>query len=374
MTASSSRAEILVGYRVSGGREATLIKPKKEAEQAFAELVDLLPSDDRNVIVSITPFSREITFSTAERLDIGSGRRVLLARSPVQQSSFSIDNRGEVRFVGGAAGDNANRLYYRDGQGSEWRLVNDERASGHVEVPVGFSEDNKVAYLQVENAQGPDSIVAWDIAANQRKVVLRDPVADPGRILYRLNTSIPIGAMVLTDRPRARFFDEQSADARQYHSLEAAFGGDAVLITSGTQDGRLLVVQVWSDANPGEFFLFDTQARRAEHIAAGRDWVDPRTAAQVKGIELKARDGLVLHGFLTRPRGSEGKALPMVVLPHGGPIGEHDELELRPRGPDVGLRRLCRAAGQLPRFIELRPCFQAGWCPPMGPGDAGRPH
>lgn len=330
VTASSGRAEILVGYRVSGGREATLIKPKKEAEQAAADLVDLLPGDDRNVIVSITPFSREITYSTAERLDIGSGRRVLVARSPVQRSHFSIDNQGEVRFAYGAASDNANRLYYRDGQGSDWRLINDERANGHVEEPVGFSEDNKIAYLRVENTQGPGSIVAWDIAANQRKVVLRDAVADPGEILYRLNTRIPVGAMVLTDRPRTRFFDEQGADARQYRSLEAAFGGDAVLITSGTRDGRQLVLQVWSDANPGEFFLFDTQARRAEHIAAGRDWVDPRTAAQVKGVELKARDGLVLHGFLTRPRGSEGKALPMVVLPHGGPIGEHDGWDYDP--------------------------------------------
>lgn len=330
VNAASGRAEILIGYRVSGGREATLIKPKKEAEQAAAKLVDLLPGDDRNVIVSITPFTKDITYSTAERLDITSGRRILVARSPVQQSQFSIDNKGEVRFVYGAASDNSNRLYYRDGQGSEWRLINDERATAHIELPLGFSEDNKTAYLRVENAQGPDSIVAWDIASDQRKVVLRDPVADPGVILYRLNTSIPVGAMVLTDRQHTRFFDEQGADARQYHSLEAAFGGDAVLITSGTRDGRQLVLQVWSDANPGEFFLFDTQARRAEHIAASRDWVDPRAAATVKGIELKARDGLVLHGFLTRPRGGEGKALPMVVLPHGGPFGEHDSWQYDP--------------------------------------------
>jgi dipeptidyl aminopeptidase/acylaminoacyl peptidase len=32
-----------------------------------------------------------------------------------------------------------------------------------------------------------------------------------------------------------------------------------------------------------------------------------------------------LHGYLTVPRGSTGKNLPMVVLPHGGPIGIFDE-------------------------------------------------
>ncbi|MFP3814102.1 alpha/beta hydrolase family protein, partial [Bacillus sp. SIMBA_005] len=71
-------------------------------------------------------------------------------------------------------------------------------------------------------------------------------------------------------------------------------------------------------------YLFDTQTRRAEHVLSRRDWVQPRTAATVQAVSLKARDGLALQGFVTRPRGSEGRALPMVVLPHGGPFGISD--------------------------------------------------
>jgi len=324
INADSGRSEILVGFRVDDGGVGTHIKPKKGYEKVYAQLTDVLPSDERNVIVSITPFSDDITFSTADRMDVNSGRRVTMARSPIQQAGFATDNQGEVRFAYGAASDNANKLYYRDGQGSDWRLINDERDTQHVEWPIGFSEDNKTAYLRVENTRGPDSIVAWNIASNERKVMLRDSVADPGRILYRLGTHVPIGAMILTDRPHTRFFDEQGADARQYHSLEAAFGGAAVMITSGTRDARQLLLEVWSDSDPGEFYLFDTQAKRAEHVITRRDWVDPAKAAQVTGVSFKARDGLELHGFLTRPRGGEGKALPMVVLPHGGPFGEHD--------------------------------------------------
>ncbi|HVJ37895.1 MAG TPA: S9 family peptidase [Stenotrophomonas sp.] len=330
INADSGRSEILVGFRVDDGGVGTHIKPKKGYEKVYAELADVLPSDERNVIVSITPFSEDITFSTADRMDINSGRRVTVARSPIQQAGFATDNQGEVRFAYGAASDNANKLYYRDGQGSDWRLINDERDTHHVEWPIGFSEDNKVAYLKVENTRGPDAIVAWNIASNERNVVLRDAVADPGSILYRLGTQIPVGAMILTDRPHTRFFDEQGADARQYHSLEAAFGGAAVMITSGTRDGRQLLLEVWSDSDPGEFYLFDTQARRAEHVITRRNWVDPAKVAQVTGVSFKARDGLELHGFLTRPRGSEGKALPMVVLPHGGPFGVHDSWSYDP--------------------------------------------
>ena len=36
-------------------------------------------------------------------------------------------------------------------------------------------------------------------------------------------------------------------------------------------------------------------------------------------IKYKSRDGLTIHGYLTLPVGSDGKNLPVVVNPHGGP-------------------------------------------------------
>jgi dipeptidyl aminopeptidase/acylaminoacyl peptidase len=43
-------------------------------------------------------------------------------------------------------------------------------------------------------------------------------------------------------------------------------------------------------------------------------------------VKFAARDGLSLHGYLTRPPGREAnKNLPMVVLVHGGPYGVYDD-------------------------------------------------
>jgi dipeptidyl aminopeptidase/acylaminoacyl peptidase len=48
-------------------------------------------------------------------------------------------------------------------------------------------------------------------------------------------------------------------------------------------------------------------------------------------VQLKARDGLALNGYLTRPLGQEqGKNLPLIVLVHGGPIGIRDYWEYNP--------------------------------------------
>jgi dipeptidyl aminopeptidase/acylaminoacyl peptidase len=46
--------------------------------------------------------------------------------------------------------------------------------------------------------------------------------------------------------------------------------------------------------------------------------------ASAKPFKMVARDGVELHGYLTIPKGSDGKNLPLIVHPHGGPHGPRD--------------------------------------------------
>lgn len=323
INADGGRGELLVGYRVEGNGPGTRIQPKKvEAVAAF--LFDDLPQDDRNVLVSIWPFSTD-PYTRVDRLDVQSGRRQTVAQSPVRRAEFVSDNHGQVRFAHGAGIDNVNKLYYREGSGDNWKLVNDEAVNGRIEKAIGFSADGTLAYLTSEQDTGPDAIVSWDPATGKRSPVLRDPKVDPARIIHRPGTAVPVGALYLGDTPRTRFFDETSADARLYRSLEAAFGGDAVFVTSSTRDGKQLLIEAWSGQNPGDFYIFNTETKKADHVISRSSWVQADKAAKVLPVALKARDGLELAGFLTVPAGKGGTRLPMVVMPHGGPFGVFDD-------------------------------------------------
>lgn len=48
-------------------------------------------------------------------------------------------------------------------------------------------------------------------------------------------------------------------------------------------------------------------------------WINENNMADVKPIKYTSRDGLTINGYLTLPKGSDGKNLPIVVNPHGGP-------------------------------------------------------
>ncbi len=322
INADGGRGELLVGYRVESNGPGTRIQPKK-VEDVAAFLIDELPQDDRNVLVSIRPFKAD-AFTRVDRLDVQSGRRQTVALSPVREADFVSDSAGQIRFAHGAGTDNVSKLYYRQGSGDTWKLVNDEAVTGRVELALGFSADGALAYLLSQQPQGPNAIVSWDPQSGKRTTVLRDPQVDPSRVIVRPGTAIPVGALFLGDTPRTRFFDESSADARLYRSLEAAFGGDAVFITSSTRDGKQLMIQAWSGQNPGDFFIFNNDTKNADHVISRSSWVEPAKAAKVTPIALKARDGLDLHGFLTVPAGTSGTRLPLVVMPHGGPFGIFD--------------------------------------------------
>lgn len=342
---TSGRAEMLVGQRLNHMQTGSNIKTKK-VERVAAFLTDDLRDDDRHVIISVMPFTSD-PFTRAERLDVTTGRRVQVARAPVRNARFATDNAGAVRFALGAGVDNVNKLYYRpDGEGA-WTLLNDEALHGRIEQPIGFSEDNATAYLQVEQATGPDAIVAMDVASGERREILRDDNVDPARIIRRPGSGVPVGAVFLDGKPESAFFDAGSPEARLQRSLEAAFPGEFPFITSSTADGRLTLVQTWSDRNPGDFYIFDSVAKTAEHVISSRDWFDPAAMATTTPFTMTARDGVALHGFLTRPRDG-GKGLPMVVLAHGGPFGIYDQWQF-----DTD-RQLLAAAGYAVLQVNFR--------------------
>ena len=321
LDADGTDKQLLIGQRVTGSGVGTRIQAQR-ADKVAAFLVDPLLEDAKYSLVSTERFGSD-PFTRAERIDLYSGRRALVAIAPIRNAQFTTDNAGVVRFAHGAGYDIVNKLYYRSRDGEDWTLLNDESVSGHAEWPVGFSADNSIAYLVVEQAEGPDQIVAYDVASGTRTRVLSDAVVDPV-VLYAPGTRVPVGAQFRDGRPRTGFFDPQSEHARLYRSLEAAFGGNAVYITSSTRDGRKVLVQVWSDRNPGDFYLFDNVEKKAMHLVARRAGFDPATMGERRPGALAARDGLQLHGFVTLPAGSTGRGLPMVVLPHGGPYGEFD--------------------------------------------------
>lgn len=70
INADGTKTEFLVGQRLRSGAARS---SSKKAETVAAFLVDDLPGDDKNVVISVRPFNAD-PYTRAERLDVYTGR------------------------------------------------------------------------------------------------------------------------------------------------------------------------------------------------------------------------------------------------------------------------------------------------------------
>ncbi len=324
--ADGSGQRMIYGYRMEGDKLGSNIKGKS-AEYASAFLIDGLPADDNHILISVWPWNTTSTdpYTQVERLDIRTGRRMQVVKAPVRRAEFVTDANGQVRFAYGADADNSQRVYYRERDGAGWELIGSEAADGFAITPLAFSADGSVAYLQVQHPDGPDGIYAFDPSTRKRTLLLRDDTVDPARLVWSQAPREPVGVMFMDGKPRMEFFDKNAPIAKLNNAMQNSFNGEFAFVDTMSKDGALALVRTLGDRSPGDYYLFDVKAKKADHVLSKQAAIDPERMGERRPVVIKARDGLTLHGFLTLPAGSSGLGLPMVVNPHGGPIGVSDE-------------------------------------------------
>ncbi|MCE3004982.1 MAG: S9 family peptidase [Xanthomonadaceae bacterium] len=316
-----TRQELLIGPRAGNDGRPT----RRPRGIEGASIIDTLPNDDKNILVNVYPVGNdEGTYPKVERLNIYTGNRSVLSRAPVLNAQFLTDGRQQVRFAwaGGVATGSTAKLYYRKDNDAEWKLVNDESASGVAIWPTAFTADFKQAYLVADEKEGPDTVYLWDPETDTRTKVARDDNVDPLGVLSN-RLGVGYGVVFMDGEPRIENFDKTSPDAITLSTLLNSFPDRWVTITSYTADGKELTFRTWSDKDPGTYYLLDRD-RKATYMLGVRDWIDKDKMADKQPIQFKARDGLTIHGYLTVPPGSDGKNLPMIVNVHGGPFGPYD--------------------------------------------------
>lgn len=316
-----------------GTRDATQ-RGKTVGLESYS-LLDTLKDDDRNVIMQARyPRSSEGAGTEVVRVDTISGRRTSLGRAPKSNCSIALDANKAPRFAVCSSTrdesgeyDERTELYRRDGQ--NWTLVNASKTDGK-HLSVERTTDDGTVFAWQDDGKAPAALGTLDTSTGEFKQLFVDPVAEVSQLIWSTDRKSLIGAVTEAGAPKVTLIDETNADAELYASLAAAFEGEKVDFSSYTEDGSRILVSVYSDSNPGELYLFDRASGKARFLMSRMAHLEKNKLATVKPFSFTSRDGRLIHAFLTLPRGSNGKNLPLIVNPHGGPIGPRDNWGFNP--------------------------------------------
>lgn len=103
--------------------------------------------------------------------------------------------------------------------------------------------------------------------------------------------------------------------------LRNFFEGNAnVQIVDSSEDGNALLLSVDGPMDAPAFYYSLVDQKKIQFVGLRQGALSEKTMATSVVVDYKTRDGLEQSGYLTYPPGAkDAKALPLVLMPHGGP-------------------------------------------------------
>jgi dipeptidyl aminopeptidase/acylaminoacyl peptidase len=176
--------------------------------------------------------------------------------------------------------------------------------------------------ILVQDSEGDDThLIEYSTKTATQTAVLWDDLSL--QKLLRSQSGLLLGA-VLEGRSEAVFTDP--ALTERYSAARKAFPGYQFHLISYTDDLKKMIAMTDGGDDPGTYWLVDIGTGGAKPVAYAYPGLHARDVGPTRLYHYKAADGLELDGVLTLPPGSTGKKLPVVVMPHGGPIDVRDQV------------------------------------------------
>jgi acetyl esterase/lipase len=113
---------------------------------------------------------------------------------------------------------------------------------------------------------------------------------------------------------------------RRFEAMKRAYAKYRVTLISYADELKRAVILTDGADDPGTYWLVDMASGHAQDLMSAYPGLEPKDVGPTQLFTYKAADGTALDGVLTLPPGSVAKNLPIVVMPHGGPIGVYDSV------------------------------------------------
>ena len=279
-----------------------------------ARIIDDLEDDPDHIIIGLNKRSPQV--HDPYRINVNDGKMEMIAENPGNISGWMTDHDGKLRIAITNDGVNTSILHRKlESDKFESILTTDFKVSVS---PLFFTFDNKNLYVASNRGQDKSGIFKFDlINAKEGKLIFEHDEVDVSGLMYSRKRKVLTGVSYTVAKNEMIFFDTWREDIQE--KLEEKLPGYEVGITSFSKDETKAVVVSYSDKSRGTYYYYDVEKNKLTELGKASPWLNENHMAEMTPIKYTSRDGLTIHGYLTLPENSDGKNLPLVVNPHGGP-------------------------------------------------------
>jgi len=250
-------------------------------------------------------------------LSLTSGQLTLVAKNPGNVIGWVADAELKIRAALAIRPDGGYDLVIRESEKAEWRTVlswgsEDSMISG----PITFSREGDDIYLLDSRDANAARLVKLHIASGTTEVMVEDEHYDIRDVMVHPDTcNVQVVGLVKARREWI-VLDESIQD--DFQAIAKLHSGDFSVCDRDNADETWLV-DFSVDVGSVAYYAFDRKAKKSTLLFYAKPDLNGYTLAPMEPVSFAARDGLIIHAYLTYPVGKGRMNLPMVVNVHGGP-------------------------------------------------------
>lgn len=313
------------------GKNLKDLTPFKDITLGSVKLI----KDTEFVIVTMNKNNKQIfepfkiNFNTGEITQLYENKDV---NNPIDDYLFDKDGnlRGYIVLENGLT----TKTYYKDLKTNKFSLLKSTDWKDTFSI-IRFndnSENKHDAYVVTNLDSDKSRIILYDLKKNAIiKEVYSNPTFDVSSISvagknrnYELDY-ISYNGIKNETIPVSEFYKGV------HDKLKSEFGDKQFYIASSDDKDSKFLVVVDSDKLYGKYYEYDTKTKNIKLLFDLMPQLKEDDMAEMRPIEFKSRDGLTIHGYITLPKAAlEGKKVPLIVNPHGGPQGIRDDWGFNP--------------------------------------------
>ena len=212
-----------------------------------------------------------------------------------------------------------NRLLAYSQDKKEWKTIKKYSSKDDLNV-CSTDSSGKVWYITHTIGSNYYSLYELNTENSEEKLLFKPKNADVEEILF-LGTDDGLKA-VSENYLRRKWNVLDEALRIDFEYLRQLQDGDFKIQDTSAKD-ELWLVSYNLDNGPIYYHIYDRKNKNARLLFSHRPELEKLKLAKMKPVVITARDGLELPSFLTLPLNNDGKNLPMVLYPHGGPWGRN---------------------------------------------------
>ena len=319
----------IFAVNTDGSMARVLVEPlemqlkKGKARVRTASVLDRLPEEDDYVLVVTN--ERRAQYPDVYKMNIYNAKdKKLVQRNPGNVTGWFTNWDGEI--VGASYNDEEeleNGFMFMNKETGELEEKTRVKWDAPSFGPAGLKGDGDTGYVQSTiNPDGTERDKAAIFEYNFDtmtfgEMVYEHDVVDCCGLMQNRKLRDMIGVAWMVGKPERVYLNERWKAIME--GIDEALPGMNNGITSMDENETVGIVASGTSQQPTRYYLFDFEKNSLEWLVDSRPWIKAEQMAEMKPVEFKARDGRTIRGYLTIPAGSDGKNLPMVMNPHGGP-------------------------------------------------------